>query len=95
MNQIKTFYNYELIKQKLNSNNEVKSIFNENNNFCFSFVPLKLKNIYKLIKNIPLQDFNNNNMIKYLKIILVFLQLFAKLKMNNIQICSYLLILKL
>ena len=65
MNQIKTFYNYELIKQKLNSNYEVKSILNENNNYNSSFVPLKLKNIYK------------------------------KLKINNIQICSYLLILKL
>ena len=61
MNQIKTFYNYELIKQKLNSNYEVKSIFNENNNSKSSFVPLKLKNIYKLINNIPIQDFNNNN----------------------------------
>ena len=45
MNQIKTFYNYELTKQKLNSNNEVKSILNENNNDNSFFVPLKLKNI--------------------------------------------------
>ena len=60
MNQIKTFYKFDLISNNLKSNKEIENILerNQENN---SFKLLNLKNIYKIIKQIPSNNFEKLN----------------------------------
>ena len=60
MNQIKTFYKFDLISNNLKSNKEIENILerNQENN---SFKLLNLKNIYKIIKQIPSDNFEKLN----------------------------------
>ena len=53
MNNLKNYYNYELVKNILNSNEKIKNIFDKNKDNNKNFNLKELKEIYEIIKKIP------------------------------------------